>query len=80
MKKEEIIATINPVIAEEFEIEEDQIQPDAPIYETLDLDSISLVDLVGIVNVHFHIRIEKEDLTSIRTFADLYDYIERKNQ
>lgn len=75
MTKEEIIATINPVIAEEFELEESLITPDAPIYDTLDLDSISLVDLVGIVNVHFHIHIEKDDLESIHTFDDLYNYI-----
>ena len=75
MTKDEIIAKINPIIAEEFELEESVITPDAPIYETLDLDSISLVDLVGIVNVHFHIHIEKDDLTAIRTFDDLYNYI-----
>lgn len=78
MKKEEIIAKINPLIAEEFEIEEEQITPEAPIYDTLDLDSISLVDLVGIVNVQFHIRIEKDDLNAIRTFDDLYTYIEQR--
>lgn len=78
MKKEEIIAKINPLIAEEFEIEEELITPEAPIYDTLDLDSISLVDLVGVVNVQFHIRIEKDDLSSIITFDDLYNYIEQR--
>lgn len=76
MKKTEIVSIINPVIAEEFEIEEQQITPDASINETLDLDSISLVDLVGIVNKKFHIRIEKDDIETIRTFDDLYKYIE----
>lgn len=75
MTKNDIISTINPIMAEEFEIEESVITPDALIYDTLDLDSISLVDLVGIVNVHFHIRIEKDELTNLRTFDDLYEYI-----
>lgn len=75
MDKQDIINKIIPLIAEEFEIEESLITPDAPIYDTLDLDSISLVDLVGIVQVHFHIRIEKDDLTTLRTFDDLYNYI-----
>ena len=75
MTKQDIIDTLNPIIAEEFEIEESIITPDALIYDTLDLDSISLVDLVGIVNVHFHIRIEKDDLVNIQTFDNLYDYI-----
>lgn len=75
MDKQDIINKIIPLIAEEFEIEESLVTPDAPIYDTLDLDSISLVDLVGIVQVHFHIRIEKDDLTTLRTFDDLYNYI-----
>lgn len=79
MNKEEIIAIINPVIAEDFEIDEELITPDAPIYETLDLDSISLVDLVGIVKVHFHIHIEKDDLQTIRTFDDLYSFIQQRS-
>ena len=58
------------------EIDEQQIKPDASINEILDLDSISLVDLVSIVNKKFHIRIEKKDLDTINTFDDLYLYIE----
>ena len=76
MTREEIISLINPRIAEEFELEESVITPDAIIYDTLDLDSISLIDLVGIVQATYRIKLEKTDLEQIRTFSDLYDYIE----
>lgn len=76
MNREEIIATINSKVAEEFEIEEASITPDAVIYDTLDLDSISLIDLVGIVQVCYRIRLEKTDIEKIKTFNDLYDFIE----
>lgn len=76
MTREEIISRINPRIAEEFEIEESDITPDAVIYDTLDLDSISLIDLVGIVQALFRIKLEKNELEQIKTFNDLYDYIE----
>ncbi len=76
MTREEIISRINPRIAEEFELEESVITPDAIIYDTLDLDSISLIDLVGIVQALFRIKLEKNELEQIKTFNDLYDYIE----
>ncbi len=77
MTREEIIAEINSELAEEFEIEESAIQPDAPIYETLMLDSLSLVDLIGIVQTKYGILISKQELPTIKTFSNLYDYIEQ---
>ena len=76
--RETIIAEINPKIAEEFEIDESAITPDAPIFETLELDSISLIDLIGQVN--YGIKITKNELPAIKTFKDLYDYIEQHQQ
>lgn len=77
--REEIIAEINAKMAEEFELEEELFTPEAPIFQTLELDSISLIDLVSIVHSKYGIMISKEDLPQIKTFKDLYDYIE-KNQ
>lgn len=76
MTREQIITEINSEIAKEFEISIDDITPDAPIYETLMLDSLSLVDLIGIVHVKYGVLIQKSELPSIKTFGDLYDYIE----
>lgn len=77
--RNDIIKDINAKIAEEFEIDEADITPDAPIFETLELDSISLIDLVSIVHAGYGIKIAKAELPLIKTFNDLYDYIE-KNQ
>lgn len=74
--REQIIAEINAKMAEVFEIDEATITPEATISETLELDSISLVDLVSIVHQDYGIKISKEDLTQIITFNNLYDYIE----
>ena len=78
--REEIITDINSRVAEEFEIDEAVITPDARIFDTLDLDSISLVDLVAIVQVNYGIMIQKEELASIVTFNDLYNYIEARQK
>ena len=74
--REQIIAEINAKMADVFEIDEATITPEATISETLELDSISLVDLVSIVHQDYGIKISKEDLTQITTFNNSYDYIE----
>jgi acyl carrier protein len=78
--RNDIIKDINAKIAEEFEIDEADITPDAPIFETLELDSISLIDLIGIVQVNYGIKITKNELPAIKTFKDLYYYIEQHQQ
>ena len=75
--REEIIAQVNSLLAEEFEIEESEFAPDANLKETLNLDSINLVDLIALVQFTYKITIPVEDLKKIQTFADLYDYIEQ---
>ena len=75
--REEIIAEVNSLLAEEFEIEESEFAPDANLKETLNLDSINLVDLIALVQFTYKITIPVEDLKKIQTFTDLYDYIEQ---
>ena len=77
MTREEIIAKVNSLLAEEFEIEESEFAPDANLKETLNLDSINLVDLIALVQFNYKVTIPVEDLKKIQTFADLYDYIEQ---
>ena len=76
MTREDIIAKVNSVLAEEFEVEESVITPDANVKNTLALDSLSLVDLVALIQYTYKIKIPVEDLPKIQTFNDLYDYIE----
>ena len=75
--REEIIAEVNSLLAEEFEVEESEFAPDANLKETLNLDSINLVDLIALVQFTYKITIPVEDLKKIQTFTDLYDYIEQ---
>ncbi len=76
MTRDEIIKQVNGVLAEEFEVEENTLSPEANVKETLSLDSLSLVDLVAIIQQTYKIKIPVTDLRSIQTFNDLYNYIE----
>lgn len=76
MTREDIIKQVNNVLAEEFEADESRFAPDANLKDTLNLDSLSLVDLVAVIQYTYKLKIPVEDLRKINTFNDLYDYIE----
>ena len=68
---------LNIAIAEEFEIEVTDITPDAPIKETLDLDSLSLLDLIAVVERETGIKMAGAEAVKLLTFQALYDYLDR---
>ena len=76
MTREEIINQVNALLANEFEVEETSFTPDANVKETLSLDSLSLVDLVALVEQNYKIKMTVTDLRGIQTFTNLYDFIE----
>ena len=75
MTNEEIIAKINETLAEEFEVDINVIKPDAPLMETLELDSLDLVDVVVLVEQNFGFNVTGEDFSKIRTFQDFYNLV-----
>ena len=70
MTEQELIEKIDTVLADEFEVDRTTITPEAPLLETLDLDSLDLVDVVVIVDKNFGVT-----LTGPETFRDFYDLI-----
>lgn len=76
MNRTEIIEQVNSLLAEEFEVEVAAFDPEANVRETLNLDSLSLVDLVALVHQTYKVKIPLMELRSIQTFNNLYDYIE----
>lgn len=66
---------LRAAIAEEFELEEKDIAPDAPIKETLDLDSLSLVDLIALIEAQTGVKLKGVEVTHILSFEALYDFV-----
>ncbi|MGM9741801.1 MAG: acyl carrier protein [Candidatus Cryptobacteroides sp.] len=75
MEKQELISKINSALAAEFEVDESVITPDANIKEALELDSLSLVDLVALMESEFGIKIQGAEMMKIQTFSALYDFV-----
>ncbi len=75
MEKNELIQKVNEVLADEFEAEVSDLTPDANIKEALQLDSLSIVDMVALIESTFGVKIPGNEVGTIKTFADLYDYL-----
>ena len=78
MSKEEIIYKTNDFLVDEFEVDEDDISPEANLKETLELDSLDYVDLVVSVESNFNVKLNAEDFANIVTLQNFYDLIENK--
>ncbi|CAA9195707.1 acyl carrier protein [Flavobacterium collinsii] len=78
MNKEEIIARINGFLVDEFEVDNDDIEPDANLKDTLGLDSLDYVDLVVSIEANFGVKLVEVDFVGIATFQNFYDLIETK--
>lgn len=63
-------------LSEEFEVDPSSITPEAPLKETLALDSLDYVDLVVVIEQNFGFKVKGEDFMRLTTFKDFYDHIE----
>ncbi|MBP5709071.1 MAG: acyl carrier protein [Bacteroidales bacterium] len=78
MTRQEIIDTINEFLVEEIEIEEENIAEDAKLKDDLGIDSLDFVDIAVIVERKFGIKIKAEEMTSVRTLGDFYNYVDSR--
>ncbi|HON55239.1 MAG TPA: phosphopantetheine-binding protein [Bacteroidales bacterium] len=75
MIEPELIEKINIILAEEFEVDPDIIKPEANLMETLELDSLDLVDMVVLIEHNFGFTVRAKDFAEIKTFEDFYQFI-----
>ncbi len=78
MTLEEIKEKATVVLAEEFEVEESAIIPEASLKETLGLDSLDLVDVVVLVEQHFGVTLVGPDFVGVKTFGDFFALLDKK--
>ena len=78
MNKEVIVEKINEFLVDEFEVDADDIQPDANLKDTLGLDSLDYVDLVVSVESNFGVKLVEADFVGVASFQSFYDLIETK--
>lgn len=78
MNSKEILEKINQILIEEFEIENEVIEADNNLKESLDLDSLDYIDLVVLIESNFGVKLVEADFKEVVTFQNFYNLIERK--
>ena len=75
MSKDELFTKIKEILVSDFEIEEDNITPQAKLYEDLDLDSIDSVDMIVKMKEYVTGKIDPELFKSVRTVQDVVEIL-----
>jgi acyl carrier protein len=75
MTKEGIVHKLRSILAEEFEINEKTITPEARLYEDLELDSIDAVDLLVQMKEYNQKKIDPGVFKKARTVNDLVEVL-----
>ena len=75
--KDQIFELLSEILVDYFEIDKEDINLDAHLYEDLDLDSIDAVDLVVKLREQTGKKIEPQDFKLVRTVNDVIVAIEK---
>ncbi len=75
MHKEEIIAKVNLFLVDEFELDEEQLVPDALLKDDLDIESLDFVDIAVLIEKEFKFQMKTEEMAKLKTLNDFYTYL-----
>jgi acyl carrier protein len=73
MTDDDIFQRIKLIFIEEFELEPEQLIPEATLFDDLGLDSLDAVDMVVALEKEFGVKVkDEESIRSVRTLDDLH--------
>lgn len=68
------------IIAEQFNMDVNELDEDMSFQDDLNADSIELVELVMTIEEEFETEVSEEDLEKLKTVGDVIDYLEDLEQ
>ncbi|WP_434105077.1 acyl carrier protein [Klebsiella quasipneumoniae] len=68
---------ISALLVNVFEIDPQDITPEARLYEDLELDSIDAIDMIVHLQKKIGKKIKPEEFKTVRTVQDVVDAVER---
>jgi acyl carrier protein len=71
---------VKKVVAEQLQVDPEQITSEASFIEDLGADSLDVVELVMALEEEFDIEIPDEDAEKLGTVGSAVDYIDQKSQ
>ncbi|MCK6264364.1 acyl carrier protein [Vibrio sp. ZSDE26] len=75
VNQEQVFEQVKSALVELFEIDEADIQPEAHLYQDLDLDSIDAVDLVVHLQNLTGKKIKPDEFKAVRTVNDIVESV-----
>jgi acyl carrier protein len=76
----DVYAKVKDIVVELLEVDPDEVTRDASFRDTLEADSLDLVELLMAFEDEFGATIPDEDVKQINTVGDAVDYIARRVQ
>lgn len=76
----DITADVRRIIAEQLDVDEGDVTPEATFIDDLGADSLGLVELVLAFEEAFEIDIPDEDTEQIGSVQDAIDYLKRNTK
>lgn len=74
---EQIIADLDRIFIDQFELEPAKVVPDARLREDLDLDSLDAADMLVAIEKRFGIRLDDQVARQFRTVSDIHGYVRK---
>ena len=74
---ERIIADLDRIFIDQFELEPAKVVPDARLREDLDLDSLDAADMLVAIEKRFGIRLDDQVARQFRTVSDIHSYVRK---
>ncbi|HPF96422.1 MAG: phosphopantetheine-binding protein [Flavobacteriaceae bacterium] len=75
---EEIIDKTNAIFVDEFEVDQEELNPNAILRDALELDSLDYVDLVVAIESCFSVKLVADDFKEVNTLQSFYDLLDKK--
>ncbi len=77
MEPADLQRTVCEILVEEFELDPEDVRPEALLGEDLELDSLDRVDLIVTLEKATGIRFVEDQIKNVETVADLVAAVER---
>ena len=68
--REKLLADLRSWMQSEFQLKPEQIEPATHLIDDLDFDSIDLVDLAVLLEERLGLKLDNEELNSVKTVGD----------
>lgn len=80
LSNEEILSQLRALLSKKLDLPEEELSPERSLREELDLDSMTLLEIVMEIEVRFSIELDQREADQWKTIGDLVTAISRRQR